>query len=217
MVKATALLFCSYGDPVLTRRSLVFFGSLLLAATVAAASGAADAPLTFDANNSQAEFAVQHLAISTVRGTIKITKLDMTTDANSTVPKSIVATLDPATVDSRVADRDKDLRSPHFLDVDKFPTMSFKSTKIVLGDGKKFKIHGDLTLHGVTKPVVLEAEFLGDVKDARGGTHYGYSAVTKFDRRIFGMDFADAMPGGGLIVGWDIDIILNIEVIRRAA
>jgi len=200
----------------LSSRFTAILYTALVAGALCAPAAAANVTLTMDPVHTTAEFAVQHLVISTVRGTIKVTKGDMVMDASSTVPKAASATLDATTVDSREPKRDENLRSPEFLDVAKYPTISFKSSRITPGDGKKFKIDGDLTLHGVTKPVTLDAEYVGQLKDTRGNIHMGYTAVTKIDRRDFGIT-SDRAVGSSLIAGYELNIILNVEAVRPAA
>src|ERR1700675_3242406 len=127
---------------------------MALAATLSLPAGAATSTWQIDPNHSSAQFAVRHLAISTVRGAF--TKVSGAVQLDDTdITKSVVeVTIDAASVDTRVADRDKDLRSDHFFDVAKYPTITFKSKKVEQAGAGKLKVTGDLTIHGTTKEVV---------------------------------------------------------------
>lgn len=166
-----------------------------------------------DPGHSSAEFAVRHLVITNVRGTIPIKAGAVETSAGSTLPISVNATLDAAALDTKNTDRDSDLRGPRWLDVAQFPAIEFKSTKIS-GTPEAFTIDGDLTIHGVTKSVALAAKALGTITDGRGNTHVGYEATTTFDRRDFGLTFM-GQNGGALIAGTEVTITLEIEAISR--
>ena len=188
--------------------------SIALAAAVAIPVPALAADLTLDVNHTQAEFVVTHLAISHVRGHIPLTAGKLSLGANE-MPTSVSATLDVKAIDTQSPDRDRDLRGPQWFDVDKFPTMTFVSTKIE-GTPQTFTIAGELTFHGVTKPVTMKGETLGKITDPRGRTHIGYSATTTIDRRQWGLDFASA-PGGNLIASFDVQVNLNVEAVSAAA
>jgi polyisoprenoid-binding protein YceI len=165
-----------------------------------------------DSNHTSAQFAVRHMGISTVRGAF--TKVSGTVDYDAKdVNKAVIdITIDTTSVDTRVEMRDKDLRSPNFFDVDKYPTITFKSTKVESAGVGKLKAAGDLTIHGVTKPVVLDIDGPSDpMEDPKGNIHVGASGSTKVDRTQFGMT---AMTG---MIGTDITITIDAELIRPAA
>src|SRR4051794_6096578 len=162
----------------------------LLAAVLAAAPLlAAAAPSTWnvDASHSQVGFAVKHLVISTMRGEFTkysgVAKLD---DADLT-RSSVEVSIEANSIDTRVADRDGHLRSPDFLDTAKFPTITFKSTKVAAAGKDKLAVTGDLTLHGVTKPVVLDVTTSPEVKGMFGETRRGFAAQAKVSRKEFGL------------------------------
>lgn len=187
---------------------------LLLSATVIlllAVSAAAEVETwQIDPNHSAAQFAVRHMGISTVRGAF--TKVSGTVKFDSADPsKSVIdVMIDPASVDTRVEMRDKDLRSPNFLDVGKYPSMTFKSKKVDLAGGHML-VTGDLTIHGVTKEVVLEVDGpTPAIKDPRGNSHIGASATTKVNRKDFGVNGAPTM------VGDEIAITLDVELVKPA-
>jgi polyisoprenoid-binding protein YceI len=190
------------------KTTLGFFGigMLLISSTALAESW------KIDGNHTAAQFAVRHMGISTVRGAF--TKVSGTVDYDSAdVSKSVIdVTIDAASVDTRVEMRDNDLKSANFFDVAKFPNITFKSTKVESAGTGKLKATGDLTIHGVTKSVVLSVDGLGDpMKDQRGNLHLGASATTTIDRTQFGMSYGTAM------IGSDITITIDVELTKPAA
>src|SRR5215813_12235587 len=165
-----------------------------------------------DPAHSAAHFAVRHMGISTVRGAFS--KLSGTVQYDAAHPEQSVVdvTIDATSVDTRVEMRDKDLRSPNFFDVEKYPTITFKSKKAVSAGPGKLNITGDLTIHGVTKEVVLHVDGPnGPIKDPRGNQHMGAAATTQINRKDFGVN---GQPTG---VGDDITITLDVEMVKRAA
>jgi len=163
-----------------------------------------------DPNHTAAQFSVKHLGISTVRGVFEKTTGIITFDPAYPTQTSIDATIDASTVNTRVQMRDNDLRSPHFLEVEKYPTITFKSTRAEAAAAGKLKVTGDLTIHGVTKQVVLDVDTSSPpITDPMGkGLRMGANATTKINRNDFGIT---TMPG---IVGDDIQIILDVELTR---
>ncbi len=164
-----------------------------------------------DPMHSSAAFSVRHMGISTVRGAF--TKVNGTAhlDASDVTKSALDVTIDAASVDTRVAMRDDDLRSDHFLDVAKYPTMTFKSKRVEKAGSGKLKVTGDLTIHGVTKEVVLDVDGPnGPVKDPRGNSKMGASATTTIDRTAFGMT---GYPG---MIGNDIGITLDVEMAKAS-
>jgi len=176
----------------------------------ALATGALADTLVGDPNHTGAEFVVTHLAISHVHGTIPVTTWSATTGSGD-LPTTLSATLDARAIDSKSADRDSDLRGSDWLDVAKYPTITFKSTSVAPGANGTFKLTGDLTLHGVTKPVTLDGKVEGSLVDSHGRRHIGYSATTTIDRREFGLLWGQATPAGVLVAGNDVTINLNAE------
>ena len=189
-----------------------------LAAVLAVPGHAATSTWQIDPNHSSAQFAVRHLAISTVRGAF--TKVSGTVQLDDTdIAKSVVdVTIDAASVDTRVADRDKDLRSDHFFDVNKYPTITFKSKKVEQAGAGKLKITGDLTIHGTTKEVVLDVEGpTPAVKDPWGNQRSAATATTKVNRQDFGVKWNATMDNGGVVVGDDVNITIDVEMVKAAA
>ena len=188
-----------------------FLAIAAFVAAVAAPAGAAE--YSVDPAHSQATFVVTHLAISRVSGKVPVTSGIVSLGSNG-VPSAISMTLSAKDIDTQSADRDKDLRSADWFDVDKYPTMTFIA-KSVSGTPQALNIVGDLTMHGVTKPISFTAKELGKMTDARGHTHVGYSASTTLDRRNWGLNWGRTTPGGSLIAGNDVTIDLNVEIVSK--
>lgn len=167
-----------------------------------------------DSQHSSAQFAVTHLMISKVRGEFHAVNGTVSLDDGDITKSSVDVTIDASTVDTREPDRDKDLKSPNFLDVAKYPTMSFKSTKVEPGASGHLKVTGDLTIHGVTKSVVLDVtEPKAPIKDPWGLQRTAVSGVTKINRQDFGLMFSAKLDNGGLVVGNEVEITLDVEMI----
>jgi len=161
-----------------------------------------------DPAHTAAQFAVRHLGISTVRGEFKKVSGTATDDPSDPSKTSLDTTIDATTVDTRVDMRDNDLRSPNFLDVAKYPTITFKSKRAESAGSGKLKITGDLTIHGVTKEVVLDVEGpTSSVKDPKGNVHIGASASTKVKRQDFGVNGAPGMVGDEITITIDAELV----------
>lgn len=166
-----------------------------------------------DPSHSHVEFIVRHLMISKVRGSFGTFEIQLEVDDASHLPTSVVAEIDAASIDTKVADRDAHLRSADFFDVEKFPQLTFKSTN-VSGSGDEFTVEGDLTIHGVTKRVALTGTFEGSGKDPWGNERVAYTAKTKVNRKDFGLNWNQALEAGGVMVGENVDIELTVEAIK---
>src|SRR5580658_3380777 len=186
-----------------------FVFALVTTFTLAAAVAAQTGSWQIDPNHSSAQFSVRHLGVSMVRGAF--TKVSGKATYDSDPAKiSLDATIDAASVDTRVEMRDNDLRSPNFLDVQKYPTITFQSKKVEAAGAGKLKVTGDLTVHGVTKEVALDVDGpTPAMKDPWGNLRMGASATTKINRMDFGVS---GRPG---VVGDDITITLDIEMTRQ--
>jgi polyisoprenoid-binding protein YceI len=163
-----------------------------------------------DPKHTAAQFSVRHLGISTVRGEFSKVSGTAQYDAANPTKSSIQATIEAASINTRVEARDNDLRSPHFFDVEKYPTITFQSKKVEVAGAGKLKVTGDLTIHGVTKEVVLDVDGPSPAIKDRAGERMGASAATKINRTDFGVNGA---PG---VAGDEITITLDIELIRPA-
>jgi polyisoprenoid-binding protein YceI len=190
--------------------------AVLVALTwIAPAAGRADT-YEIDAAHTSVQFAVRHMMISNVRG--EFTKLSGNVVADVANPTAAVveATIDAASVDTRNEKRDEHLRKPDFLDTTKFPGITFKSTKVERA-GEGWNLTGDLTLHGVTKPVVLAVtNVTAPMKDPWGNTRIGAQATTAINRQDFGVVFNKTLDGGGVLVGDEIAITIDVEVMKQA-
>jgi polyisoprenoid-binding protein YceI len=178
-------------------------------------ANAADVTWVADPGHSIAQFTVRHLGFTKVMGSILIGQAKIVAPQGSNMPTAINATLLAASIDTRNSDRDSDLKGPDWLDVGKYPEITFSSTKIVPGDSGNFQIVGNLTLHGVTKSVTLAAHLDGTSVDGRGHHRASYSAATTIDRRDYGLLWANTTPGGSVIAGNDVEIDLSIEAVAQ--
>ncbi len=170
-----------------------------------------------DPAHSSAQFAVKHLAISTVRGAFSSVKGAVQLDDKDITKSSVDVTIDVSTVDTREPNRDKDLRSDHFFDVEHFPTMTFKSKKVEQLAPGKLKVTGDLTIRGVTKEVVLDLEGpTAPIKDPWGNQRMAATATTKINRQDFGVKWNAVMDNGGVVVGDDVSITIDVEMVSKA-
>jgi polyisoprenoid-binding protein YceI len=182
-------------------------------ALVPALALAAPTAYNIDPSHSQVGFAVKHLVISTVRGQFARYEGKVAFDDADATRSTVEATIDVASVDTRVADRDAHLKSPDFFDVAKYPTMTFKSTKVAKAGKDKLSVTGDLTLHGVTKPVVLEVTTSPEVKGMFGETRRAFAATAKIDRKDFGLTWNKVVEAGPA-VGDEVTIALELEVVK---
>ncbi len=187
-------------------------GSVLLAPALAQAS-----TWEIDPVHSVIEFSVRHMMVNHVKGWFQKVTGSVSLDDKDVAKSTVEVTVDTASLDTHDAKRDADLKSPNFFDVAKYPTATFKSTKIQKVGKNKLKIHGELTLHGVTKPIVLEAEGPSEpYKTPWGTTVRGVHATAKLDRKDFGMNWNKALDNGGLLVGNEVGLDINAELTEKA-
>jgi polyisoprenoid-binding protein YceI len=192
------------------------FASALAIATACAAPLAAQGDTwNIDPNHTAAQFAVKHLMVSTVRGQFEKTSGTIQWDAKDPTTIKANVTIDAASVNTRVDARDNDLRSANFFDVAQFPTITFVSKKVTAAAGGMLKMTGDLTMHGVTKEVVLDLEPPGAPVKQGQNLRVGASATTKINRHDWGLNYG-RMVEAAPVVGDEITITLDIEATRRA-
>jgi len=166
-----------------------------------------------DPNHSTAGFAVRHMMVSTVHGSFSGLKGTVDYDPANLEGSKANLTIDSSTVDTRNENRDKDLRSPKFFDVEKYPTITFVSKRVVSQGQGKFQLVGDMTMHGVTKEVTFAVEGpMPAVKDAKGNLHSGASATAKINRKDFGLTWSGPLEGGGVTVGDEVELTVEIEM-----
>lgn len=167
-----------------------------------------------DPNHSTAGFAVRHMMVSTVRGSFSGLKGTVDYDPANLDASKANLTIDATTVDTRNENRDKDLRSAKFFDVEKYPTITFVSKRVIPQGQGKFQLLGDMTMHGVTKEVTFAVEGpMPAVKDAKGNLHSGATATAKINRKDFGLTWSGgALEGGGVTVGDEVELTVEIEM-----
>ncbi|MCZ2401770.1 YceI family protein [Paenarthrobacter sp. Z7-10] len=184
----------------------------MTSATDLTSTGLTQGTWTLDASHSEVGFSVRHAGISKVRG--KFTELAATATVGETAEASSVsATIAAASFDSGDANRDGHVRGADFFDVEKFPELTFASTSIS-GSGEDYKLSGDLTIRGITKPVVFETEFNGVAVDPFGATRAGFSAKTVISRKDFGLTWNAALEAGGVLVGDKVTLTLEVAFVR---
>jgi polyisoprenoid-binding protein YceI len=187
-----------------------------LAALMSLPASAASTTWQIDPMHTAAQFSVKHLAISTVRGGFSNVKGTVVLDDADVSKSSVDVTIDVSTVDTRTPDRDKDLKSDKFFDVAKYPTMTFKSTKVEQGGAGKLKVTGDLTIRGTTKSVVLDVDGpTAPVKDPWGNQRSAVTATTKINRQDFGVKWNATMDNGGVVVGDEVTITIDAEMVQK--
>jgi polyisoprenoid-binding protein YceI len=191
---------------------------LLIVVALALPSLARAATWNLDPAHTSVQFSVRHLMVSTVRGafgklsgTVQVEEKDLTRS-------KIQATIDAASIDTRVEKRDTHLKSPDFLDVARYPTIVFVSKKVEAGAPGHFKVIGDLTLHGVTREVSLDVEGpTPEIKDPRGNTRAGAQATTTIHRKDFGLTWNQVLEAGGVAVGDEVTITIDVEATKQTA
>jgi polyisoprenoid-binding protein YceI len=170
-----------------------------------------------DPAHSSANFSVKHMMIAKVHGGFEKLSGKLIYDANDVSKSSIEAEIDAASINTREAQRDTHLKSADFFDVEKFPTIIFKSKRVEKAGADNLKITGDLSIHGITKEVVLDAEKMSpETKDPWGNIKIGTSAATKIKRKDFGLSWNAALETGGVLVGDDITIQLDLQFAKLA-
>jgi polyisoprenoid-binding protein YceI len=167
---------------------------------------------TLDPAHTTVEFVVRHLMITKVRGRFTAFDGQIELAPGSDLPRSITATIDAASIDTREPQRDAHLRSADFFEVEKYPHLTFESTRVA-GTADEFTIYGRLTIHGITRDVKLTGSFEGRATDPWGGTRVGYEAHTTINRKDFGLAWNAALETGGVVVGDEVRIELNVEAI----
>jgi polyisoprenoid-binding protein YceI len=169
-----------------------------------------------DPSHSSVGFKVKHLAISSVPGKFAEFKGTFSFDPSNIEASKADATITATSIDTGDKKRDDHLRGGDFLDTSAHPAISFKSSKVEKVSDSEFKAHGDLSIHGVTKPVVLDVTFGGAVKDPWGKERAAFVATTKINRKDFGLTWSKVLETGGLVVGDDVAITLEVEGVKKA-
>ncbi len=168
-----------------------------------------------DPSHSEVLFSVKHAMITTVRGHFNVISGQLHIDEANPANSWVDAQADASSVDTRDERRDGHLKSPDFFDVQNHPTLTFKSTSVESTGGNEYNVTGDLTIHGVTKPVTFKAEYSGQMKDAYGNLRAGLSAKTKINREDWGLTWNAALEAGGLLVSKDVTIEIDLSTVNK--
>jgi polyisoprenoid-binding protein YceI len=191
--------------------------AVILVLAGAASAQAQTQTWTIDSRHAAAHFAVRHLMVSTVRGDMGKVTGTVEFDPKNPAAAKIDATIDVTGLDTREPERDTHLKSADFFDVATYPTMTFKSKKVDVVAGGGFKMTGDLTLRGVTKEVVLDVEPLRTAIAQGANTKTGTTATAKINRQDFGVKWSRTMDGGGVVVGDEVSITIDVELTMPTA
>ncbi|MEP7292443.1 MAG: YceI family protein [Chloroflexota bacterium] len=167
----------------------------------------------FDSAHTTVAFSTRHMMVTTVRGTFAPPTGTLEFDPQNPAASHVEAVIDAKTINTGVDMRDNHLRSADFLEVEKYPTITFKSTHIEVTDDNEGKITGDLSIHGITRPVVLKVEYFGKVDSPFGDVRAGFAASTKINREDWGLTYNTAIEAGGFVVGKELKIELDLEAI----
>ena len=169
-----------------------------------------------DPAHSEAQFAVKHMMFTTIRGHFNVLSGHLHIDEEHPENSWVDAQVDASSVDTRNDYRDNHLRSADFFDVQNYPTLTFKSNKVEHVKGEEYNVIGDLTMHGVTKPVQFKAEYNGKGKSPFGKVVAGLSAKTKINRKDWGLTYNQALETGGMLVSEDVIIEIDLEAVEQA-
>ena len=168
-----------------------------------------------DHSHSQIQFTVRHMMISKVRGTFEAYDGTFQMDEQNPENSIINVRIEPASINTRDQKRDEHLRSADFFDAEKYPYMIFQSTRVEVIDDDSAKLHGDLTIKNVTKPVVLDVEYNGSARSPWGTTSFGFNASTTINRKDWGLGWNVALETGGVLVGDEVKIDIELELIKE--
>lgn len=189
---------------------VALFGALLMSSPAFATD------YEIDAQHASANFSIRHLMVSNVHGQFSNLAGKVSYDPANPGASKVEATVDANTIDTKNTKRDEHLKSPEFFDVTKFPAMKFVSKKVEKEGAGKLKVTGDLTIHGVTKEIVLDVDGPTDeIKDPWGNFRRGISATAKLNRKDFGLAWNKALETGGVVVGDEVSITLDLEIMRK--
>jgi polyisoprenoid-binding protein YceI len=168
-----------------------------------------------DTTDSSLSFSVSHMLVSRIHGEFRAWSGEIHFDENAPALSAVEVTIDAASIDTRDPQRDGYLRSSEFFDVERHPSISFRSRTVKRIDARRFQMLGALTIHGVTRDVFLNVEYGGRMRDSGGVEHIGFAARGSFDRKAFGL--TQSLDGGGLIVGDRVELALEIAAADRRA
>ncbi len=179
-----------------------------------AATPAQGVRYTIDPVHATAQFKVRHLMVANVRGELGQVTGEVLFDPRDPSRSSASVTIDVTGIDTRNADRDAHLRSPDFLDVANHPTLTFRSTTVRTAGKGEYRVDGELTIRGVTRPVTLTAEVSDEIKDPWGNVKRGVLATARLDRKAWGLTWNAVMESGGIVVGDTVEVTIEAELVR---
>ncbi len=169
-----------------------------------------------DPTHSSFQFKVRHMTVSNVKGDFGKSRGVVTIDDKDITQTKVEVAIEVTSVNTGHSQRDEHLRGPDFFDVAKYPAISFVSRKVTRGDADRLRVIGDLTIHGVTREITVDVEGLTpEVKDPGGNSRRGATATTKINRRDFGMTWNKVLDNGGLVVGDEVAIYVEVELVRK--
>jgi len=170
-----------------------------------------------DSSHSGAQFAVRHMVISKVRGIFERWAGTIDFDPSKPEASKVSVRIEAASVNTNEPQRDQQLRSADFFDVEKYPAITFESSRIESRGEDRYRVLGELTIHGVTRPVELDAEYLGGGKDPWGNERIGFFAKTSLNRKDFGLNWNQVLETGGVLVGDQVEVSLDVEAVKAEA
>ena len=171
---------------------------------------------TLDTKHAEVGFSAKHMMVATVRGRFEDVDADIHIDEAQPEQSRVTARIKAASLNTGTPDRDAHLRSPDFLDVERYPEIVFESTRVER-DGDVFKLHGDLTIRDVTRPLTLKGEFTGPVQSPWGGRHLGFELDGEIEREDWGLGWNMALEAGGVLVGKRVKLHIAVEVVESVA
>jgi len=192
------------------RKTLTLIALMVL---IGAGSAAAQGTYSIDTAHSNVGFKIRHL-VARVSGSFTEFDGTITADFQNLDASSVEFTIKAASIDTGNEKRDGHLRSADFFDVENHPEITFKSSKITKKDRDTYVVAGTLSMHGVSKPVVLNVDYLGEV-EAMGGTRAGYEITTTIDRQDYGVSWNRLLDTGGLVLGDTVEVMINLEVVKQ--
>lgn len=170
-----------------------------------------------DTSHSHIQFSVRHMMISRVRGEFEKFSGTIHPDEANPAASKVDVQIEAGSINTRDEQRDAHLRSPDFLNAEQFPYLTFKSTGVEQIDSNHAKLHGDLTIRDITRPVTLDVEYQGNSKSPWGTENYGFNAKTKINRKDWGLEWNVALETGGVLVGDDVNIDIELELVKQSA
>jgi polyisoprenoid-binding protein YceI len=171
----------------------------------------------FDTSHSQITFSVRHMVVAKVHGRFDKWSGSLKLDDADLASSSVTVRIDATSINTQEPNRDNHLRSPDFFDVEQFPEITFVSKRVEKVYDSQLKVVGDLTLHGVTREVVLDTEYLGKAKDPWGNQRVAFTAKTTINRKDYGLNWNQLLEAGGVLVGEKIEIGIDVQAIVAAA